>query len=351
MEKTAEELLPIVTAAQRQVEDIRGVALHLMETVTCAGEVTDLKTAVGKLAKATAAEITQLQALGRELDGTLQSAKTNPARSKSTHQRDADEMKRITVSAAGQKRWAMAAAAFGKHIQGFGANNPLVWNSLKQPAKRQRRVVSEPADALLVEVVQRVQGVVGGGMKLQLRDGSEKVCSPGEATEVWLTCEDVITSIVSLSEPGHADPVRVVAFAPSETDVHAWGFSCYLVFRRVSAVATRALAYFSTRSRAAAASAACANTTSETPVPASGARHSGVHALEDLLLWMSTYTDLFSNKCCITGTLLAADLTSQALLPPLLRPYKLSPEELREAAKYPNKRRAYHLHVAPYTML
>jgi hypothetical protein len=45
-------------------------------------------------------------------------------------------------------------------------------------------VVSEPADALLAEVVQRVQGVVGGGMKLQLRDGSEKVCSAGEATEV-----------------------------------------------------------------------------------------------------------------------------------------------------------------------
>lgn len=82
--------------------------------------------------------------------------------------------------------------------------------------------------------------------------------------------------------------------------------------------------------------------------PLSGA---GAHALEDLLLWLCTYTDLFSRKCCATDCLLAADLTSQLLLPPLLRPYKLSPAELRDAAAYPHRRRAYHLHAAPYTLL
>eukprot|EP00873_Tetraselmis_striata_P020416 jgi/Tetstr1/440680/TSEL_028989.t1 len=344
MEKPVQELLPLVQAAQQQVTEIRGSAQQLMEAITFAGDESDINAAVAKLAKATAGEITQLQALGRELDGTLQKAKAVPATGGA--QEDG-----YVKAAAGQKRWALAAAAFSEHIQGFGALNPAVWDALEQPRKRAcANLEDRQAGAkLLDEVVGRVQGVVGGaGVQVQLRNEADKAAAAGEAVEVRVTCEDVICAVVTLAGPGQPEPVRVVTFAATESAIHAWGFSNFLVFRRVSAVATRALYFFLSRSKTAAASAMCAAAADSAQ---QAVAYAGAHALEDLLLWLCTYTDLFSRKCCATDCLLAADLTSQLLLPPLLRPYKLSPAELRDAAAYPHRRRAYHLHAAPYTLL
>ena len=77
----------------------------------------------------------------------------------------------------------------------------------------------------------------------------------------------------------------------------------------------------------------------------------GVEALEDLLLWLGTLTDLYSHPCSASGTLLAADVASQLLLPPLVRPYKLSHEQLQSAVADPSKRAVYHLHAAPLAIV
>ncbi len=77
--------------------------------------------------------------------------------------------------------------------------------------------------------------------------------------------------------------------------------------------------------------------------------------LEDLLLWLATYDDLFSRRCAATGTLLAADAASQHFFPPLVRPFGLSRAHLVAAARHGRSsggaRVAYHPHAAPAAVL
>ena len=75
--------------------------------------------------------------------------------------------------------------------------------------------------------------------------------------------------------------------------------------------------------------------------------------LEDLLLWLCAYEDLFTRRCAATGTLLAADAASQHFFPPLLRPFGLRRPQLIEAARRGGGgvRQAFHPHAAPLTVL
>jgi Mediator complex subunit 27 len=75
----------------------------------------------------------------------------------------------------------------------------------------------------------------------------------------------------------------------------------------------------------------------------------GNAALESLLLWLSTYSDLFTRPCDATGVLLAADTATQHLVPPVLRPFRLSRPALIAAARDAAARSAYHPFAAPLT--
>lgn len=78
----------------------------------------------------------------------------------------------------------------------------------------------------------------------------------------------------------------------------------------MSALATRVLAYYQRRAPLELSTGALPNTS-----PASA-------ALEDLLLWLATYRDLFSKKCAATGRLMAWDPSVQYPVPPVFRPFK-----------------------------
>ena len=120
------------------------------------------------------------------------------------------------------------------------------------------------------------------------------------------------------------------------------------VFRRITALATRVLTYYQKRAPLelatasfAGASADGATAASSPPPPqqqqqqqqqqqaATGggasllpnASASSV-ALEDLLLWLVTYRDLFTKKCAATGKLMAWDPSVQYPVPPVFRPFK-----------------------------
>lgn len=45
-------------------------------------------------------------------------------------------------------------------------------------------------------------------------------------------------------------------------------------------------------------------------------------ALEDMLLWLSSYRDLFTRSCSASGLLLALEAPSHLPLPPVFRPFK-----------------------------
>jgi mediator of RNA polymerase II transcription subunit 27 len=79
------------------------------------------------------------------------------------------------------------------------------------------------------------------------------------------------------------------------------------VFRRVTALASRALCYYTMRAQ------------SQQEQPAGPSQ--GAVALEDLLLWLCSYQDLFTRPCEATGKLLAWDPSTHYPIPPTFRPY------------------------------
>jgi hypothetical protein len=110
------------------------------------------------------------------------------------------------------------------------------------------------------------------------------------------------------------------------------------VFRRLSALATRVLAYYTKRApctlpppaAAPSPSPAAALVVKQEAAGASAAPSRsqgcplgcGGAALEDLLLWLLSYRDLFSKRCAGTGRLTAWDPSVQFPVPPIFRPYK-----------------------------
>lgn len=56
--------------------------------------------------------------------------------------------------------------------------------------------------------------------------------------------------------------------------------------------------------------------------------------------------DLFQRPCSATGQLLAMDMSTQQLLPPIVRPYAVAPEELELIAGGSMEAAAYHVHAS-----
>lgn len=118
----------------------------------------------------------------------------------------------------------------------------------------------------------------------------------------------------------------------SELRVNALPFF-FKVFRRLNALSVRAYSYFLKRAEVWHVPTTCARTTD---MPSSDVAEGGAAAaeteatglslhgaaLESLLLWLTTYRDLFSRPCCVTGSMLACDPSTQFLFPPLFRPFK-----------------------------
>ena len=188
---------------------------------------------------------------------------------------------------------------------------------------------------LLQGAVERVRELAGSSVRVRLMDPSGAAVEPSHATQIQLDCPDMLTAVVALSRKGLPDPVRVVAYSTEEAEPNAWGSSTFLAHRRISALATRALGFYLSRAQALS-------------VPGKSTA-AGAEATEDLLLWLCSYTDLFTAPCCATGCLLASDLSTQLLLPPLMRPYKVPRSKLRQMALDPAARQPCHLHITSFS--
>lgn len=147
---------------------------------------------------------------------------------------------------------------------------------------------------------------------------------------------NVLCASVVLEGPGRVVPVRVVVDAAEHVgELDPWAPTAnHQVFRRVSALAMRALAFFMRRAHAvvtmhlgalpsAGAGVQLAAVGMEGAVPGAGAGavSPGGVALEDLLLWLASYRDLFSRPCAISGKVLALEPASMHPLPPVFRPF------------------------------
>ncbi|KAF8073161.1 MED27 [Scenedesmus sp. PABB004] len=204
--------------------------------------------------------------------------------------------------------------------------------------------------------------------------------------EVRVVAPGVFAASVALSAPGRLDPVRVsVDSHDKAASVDAWTTSKHQarrraarrraapsagaglptarraltaaarrglqVFKRITYLAVRAVRHFQTLQ--------AAHMLLEGPQqPEGGGDGDGGEdrdrpaaagvALECLLLWLACYDDLFSRPCAVSGKLIAWEPATAVPLPPLLRPYWLSMEQLRVAAADRGKREAYHTHLAPW---
>eukprot|EP00878_Enallax_costatus_P004330 GHUV01004561.1.p1 GENE.GHUV01004561.1~~GHUV01004561.1.p1 ORF type:complete len:467 (+),score=129.22 GHUV01004561.1:60-1460(+) len=187
--------------------------------------------------------------------------------------------------------------------------------------------------------------------------------------EVRVMCNGVFCASIALAGPGNFQPVRVVVdSADKVSSVDPWTASKHQVFKRISYLSVRALQHFqlladsqhlleqpnalltkaSTREHASAVHKA--KYTGQTDP--TGKPPAALYALECLLWWLACYDDLFARACAVSGSLIAWEPATAIPLPPLLRPYWLSLDELRSAAgdrahSASSGRQAYHTHLAP----
>ncbi|KAF5828303.1 hypothetical protein DUNSADRAFT_17839 [Dunaliella salina] len=80
-------------------------------------------------------------------------------------------------------------------------------------------------------------------------------------------------------------------------------------------------------------------------VPQARASQAGAEALEDLLLWLLSYRNLFTQPSVVDGQLLVNEPMSLNPVPPLFRPYKVPRETLRVQATQ-GSQSAMHIHNA-----
>ncbi|PNH07864.1 hypothetical protein TSOC_005647 [Tetrabaena socialis] len=210
-------------------------------------------------------------------------------------------------------------------------------------------VLSLPS-ALTAAVVAAAAGGGGGG---GLADVDRGLMAAGAArlataTQVRLLLPGVLAANVLLEGPGRAAPLRVVVDAADKAfDLDPWATPSTQVFRRLSALATRVLAYYLKRAPLSAAAAAAAPGPAPPPGLPPCPASAGGAALEDCLLWLLSCRDLFSKRCAATGRLMAWDPSVQYPVPPVFRAFMRPREELRLRAIDLSRVAAYHMHVAP----
>ncbi|GAB4814677.1 hypothetical protein N2152v2_001723 [Parachlorella kessleri] len=196
----------------------------------------------------------------------------------------------------------------------------------------------QPAQSLsaLIEAVSALPGI-----NLCAWEGQAPAADLAAATLLSMQVGPSVLAAVQLAQPGSLVPLRVALFAPQEQQERAstwpWCPSGHLVFRRASEVAAAALRHFTD---------ACGEEGLGNNEGQPGQHEKGP-PLELLLLWLATYSDLFSRPCSATGALLSADPQNGTLLPPVYRPYRLLWTQLRAAAADPSQRVAYHWQNRP----
>lgn len=211
----------------------------------------------------------------------------------------------------------------------------------------------------LQEVIERVRaacpGMVIHGCSLQ---GTVGVAAK-DAAEVRLAYPRVFCASIALAAPGRPEPLRVILQSTDRAaEADPWAGTTHHLFRRISSLAMRALAYYQRRAAyhcltatagagagaaAAAVNGAGPGAPPKAPTPGqgpqaggaaggagpAGAGHgagvagasAGAVALEEVLLWLASYRDLFARPCLATGKLMAMEPSSQNPLPPLFRPF------------------------------
>ncbi|KAJ9527805.1 hypothetical protein QJQ45_000370 [Haematococcus lacustris] len=198
-----------------------------------------------------------------------------------------------------------------------------------------------------------LQACTGAGRDAGLaRDGL-----PRDALEVRLLVPRVLCASIGLAAQGQPRPLRVVMDAADKaTEVDSWACPSHQVFRRLSALATKALTYFVRRAdvccllqpdQPALTPGQPDSLPAAAAAGAPGTASAGAVALEDLLLWLSSYRDVWSRPCSASGYLMALEQNSQLPLPPLFRPFMLSRRQLLQQAADVSLVRAYHMHTAP----
>eukprot|EP00887_Chlorella_sp_A99_P007030 scaffold2.g7030.t1 len=173
-------------------------------------------------------------------------------------------------------------------------------------------------------------------VRLSLLAGCHITQQAAEATAVHMRVGDALAAVVALEEPGSLRPLRAAVLSLAEAQLPldcAWGVSQHAVFQRATATAAAALRHF-----AAGAAGGAVQQGPQGGPPGDGAGS----PLELLLLWLATYSDLFTRPSSATGRLLAADARQAGLLPPSFRPYKLGWAQLWAAALDPTQRIAAH---------
>eukprot|EP00798_Chlamydomonas_sp_ICE-L_P019993 gene19993-26706_t len=185
--------------------------------------------------------------------------------------------------------------------------------------KRQR--IGEPPTASegevdpseLQGVIERVKAACPGMVLYPCSSSGTVGCAVKDACELRLAYPKVFCASLALSGAGHVRVVRVlVDMYDKAADLGAWSPPSCQLFRRVSPLATRALSYLWRRAPC------CIQLAAPGELPTSKAESV---VLEDLMLWLSSYRDIFTRPCCMSGKLLAWDPTNQFPLPPVFRPY------------------------------
>lgn len=213
-----------------------------------------------------------------------------------------------------------------------------VWDRHQEQAQEQKldplllpTPVSQPA-ASLKDLVASMQHIPL--CTVQLVAGMEPSAQADTATALMLRCGRTFAAVVQLQAAGGMIPLRVGVLSAQEGAAalsgsgssSLWAPSQHAVFQQLSVLAAAAMQSYITQQ-------ALQQGQQQEP-----------SALELLLLWLATHSDMFSRHSPASGSLLPLDPgASHGLLPPLLRPVLLDWHELWQAALNPQLRQADHL--------
>lgn len=322
-----------------QLQLLRKTRAHVVAVKTAAGQlVEDLASAQLDAAKAEqfVAADQHLASVLQELQAKAPHVQQVQAAAAAGLQRLSQEQWEAAWRARAQQR--QAAVLQQQATEALAALNtfPMYSDTLCSPA----RASGDPASALKL-VVDWAAQQSGHVMHLaSCMEGQASECaSPMHCTQVEVRISDGLRGSVALQAAGSPVPVRVMVSAPGE-DLGLWGNSGHLVCRRVSAVAMAALQHFYRDAEASLVQEQDAN-----------AAVVGIRALESILLWLTLYKDLYERPSSATGQLLASDCSRRHLLPPIVRPFKLTRGCLLAMAQGQEPRLAYHVQDAPLEQL
>eukprot|EP00803_Ostreobium_quekettii_P006837 evm.model.scf_2263.1 EVM.evm.TU.scf_2263.1 scf_2263:2905-11907(-) len=343
-----QDSLHLVRKAKDQVLFLRQLGDELLEATTSYEDAAAAASVIASARTEADTTLTSLHINFGSLSGVLPS-RNQPStgrgsmRSKQSVKESRGVMERYSAA---KRHCGMALEAWRKEAQGrgeLGCGGGSLDGALYCP-----RLVKEGwtrsqtrADNMAAEnAVKHVAQVSELQVFLSTSNGAQ-TSSIASASEVKIICDNVFCAAVALNAAQGISPVRVCIDAfdrAKETD--GWSTAHHHVFQKVTDLANAALHYYLVR----------ADTRDGSPDQglSSDDWRPGVVALEDLLLWLCSLRDMFELKCCVTGTLLAANPATHRLLPPFFRQYKLKRSELLVAASEEGPRLAWHAHVAPY---